>query len=537
MAAAQQLDTDATADNEAAPVSREAFRAAVHQMTSCSCCGGARAGIFAVKTPGRSHPMAALGHAEWRKTIRPAKPIFPVERGPFRLPGVTLAEPGKPVLANQDLWVEGGQIVRIAPAGASPPGRERTIEGLRGHVVVPALTDMHVHMPPANALKLTPLFLMLTLRHGVVRVREAGDPDGTATPAALAMVESGATPGPDIRYCYNFVTTGPARWANSLQASSPDQVREVVDQLVAVGATWIKSYENLDAAAITALVGAAQARGLQVMGHVPTRLKVEEAGIPDPQHYFGVPDPSALRRDHVVDRTVDWESVTPTRIDEVVAYCLRQGTAMTPTLSSHCNIMRLEHWETERRAADVRMLPSLFSDVLWHPTRGLPLFSGLVAADFARGRAAYEKKLALTAALARAGVTLRLGTDTLQPFTVPGAALHAEIAQFEAAGVSREAAWSRASAEAGAALGVPQAGRLAVGAPADLIVSPTSPLAPGWSPQALAATVAGGTLMLAADLDTAIRREQARFESDIGGHVMRWLAQAAVNRIGRNVTG
>jgi hypothetical protein len=206
---------------------------------------------------------------------------------------------------------------------------------------------------------------------------------------------------------------------------------------------------------------------------------------------------------------------------------------MTPTLSSSKNLLRLEHHATERFAPDARLLPRLYAEVVWHPRIGLPAYRGMTAEQFARARDAYARKLALVGALAAADVTLHLGTDTQQPFVVPGVAIHDELAAFEAAGIARAAAWRMASEGAARSLGVPDSGRLEVGARADLVVSGTDPLVPGWRPDAIRAVVAGGALVWAAALDEAIGAERARFEGAAAGFVSRWLTRAALHRAAR----
>jgi hypothetical protein len=127
---------------------------------------------------------------------------------------------------------------------------------------------MHIHNPPSNIFNLTPLFLFLYLRHGIVRIREAGDTDGTGTPAAVALIESGAVPGIDLHYSYAFVQTGRARWTNSIHYDHPGQAEEIIRRLRHLGARWVKSYENLDVERVTALIAAARREGLGVLGHV-----------------------------------------------------------------------------------------------------------------------------------------------------------------------------------------------------------------------------------------------------------------------------
>jgi cytosine/adenosine deaminase-related metal-dependent hydrolase len=459
--------------------------------------------------------------------------LVPVVAGPVVLPGVTLVEPESTARPNVDVTIADGRIVRIAAAGGPATEGARVVAALRGHFVAPALADLHVHNPPANIFNLTPLFLLLYLRQGIVRLREAGDVDGTGTPAALALIESGAFPGLDLHYSYSFVTTDHARWPNSIQFDSAGQADAIVAQLRHMGARWVKSYENLDIPRVRALVAAARRAGLGVLGHVPAKLAFEEALLPDTQHYFGVPAPTDLRRDHIVNRIVDWQGVTPARIAEIVEVCRREGLAMTPTHSSGLNILRLEDYETERESRDVRILPDFYRDIVWHPVHGLPIFRNISAEDFHRGRDAAKRKLELTHALWRAGVPLRLGTDVQQPFAVPGFSLHQELASFECAGIPRGQAWQFASRDAARVLGVEDSGAIREGMRADLLTSDASPLEVGWSTQRLSAVLAGGHLMLTADLDTAIERERARFAGAVARLTSRWLALFALARFAK----
>ena len=120
---------------------------------------------------------------------------------------------------------------------------------------------------------------------------------------------------------------------------------------------------------------------------------------------------------------------------------------------------------------------------------------------------------------------------------MPGAALHAEITAFEEAGLTRERTWRLASRDAARVLGVFDTGHLAVGQQADLLVSPNSPYRPAWEPRTISATICGGACMLATDLDGAIHRELARFESRVGDHLSRWLTRITLGRTARRFVG
>lgn len=270
------------------------------------------------------------------------------------------------------------------------------------------------------------------------------------------------------------------------------------------------------------------------MGHVPTALSLEDARLPDAQHGFGVPLPQKLRRDHVLNRAIDWESVDAARRAQAIEACLKHGLAITPTLVTNQGLNRLSSWEEERHSSDVRLLPRFYSDIIWHPRHGLPVYRDISSEDFVRARDAATRKLALVGEAVNAGVDVRLGTDTQQPFIVPGVALHEEMRLFELAGVPREQIWRMAGPDAAAKLGVTDAVSLSVGQRADLIVTTSSPFSKDWSPDLIKATVCAGACMLASDIDSAIKVELRRFENRFTSHLINWLARFSLEKNARN---
>src|SRR5215469_13013438 len=257
------------------------FQSALQDLMHASCCGAGMGGAIAARRRGDLRGFARLGYRAWRRTLTSTSAMVPVVTGVIMLPAVTVVEPELEPRPGVDVVIVDGRIERIEPAGTRTIEGASVIEQLRGHFVSPALADLHIHNPPSNIFDLTPLFLLLYLRHGIVRLREAGDVDGTGTPAALALIESGALPGLDLHYSYSFVTTDHARWPNSIPFDRVEQAQGITERLRHLGARWVKSYENLDAPRVRALVAAADRAGLGVIGHVPTKLAFEEALLPD----------------------------------------------------------------------------------------------------------------------------------------------------------------------------------------------------------------------------------------------------------------
>jgi imidazolonepropionase-like amidohydrolase len=143
---------------------------------------------------------------------------------------------------------------------------------------------------------------------------------------------------------------------------------------------------------------------------------------------------------------------------------------------------------------------------------------------------ALGRKLQLLARLHSAGVELRLGTDTQQPFVVPGLALHREMQLFGRAGIPTADIWRLATTDAaqalGRRLGEPALGRLEPDATADFLIydrDPTDALDPATG---LLAVVSGGALYRKGDLDRAVARQAAHFRQPF----LRYLANTAAKR-------
>jgi Amidohydrolase family len=278
--------------------------------------------------------------------------------------------------------------------------------------------------------------------------------------------------------------------------------------------------------------------GIGVFGHVPYGLGHEEALLPDTQHLMGVAPPGSIRRDHIFDRIYDWDAVDQRRTDIARRACIEHRLAMTPTLNAITGVLDLDRYQEACREPTARALPSFYAAVVWNPKKGMPTYRNLTKEDFDRVRRAVEHKHELVRRLHQDGVTLRLGTDTQQPFVAPGVALHREFDAFDRAGIPRLDSFRLATATAATALGLTNVGTIAEGGRAEFIVSRADPRQSSWSVQRdLVATVARGALVTAADLDKAIRKELARFENKFSEFTSRVLAQLNMHQLAKNFAG
>ena len=435
---------------------------------------------------------------------RAASVLAEEDASPLAFVGVTVVNPELDRSPERTLVVEGDRIAAVGSAGADVPDGARVLEEYRGHVVLPGLIDMHAHLPPATPLNLTAYVTLLNLAHGITTIRDPGDFSGTAVDAARAGIESGEMRGPRIFSCGPFVTSGEKRWLNSKVVSGPDEARRAVEEIAEAGHDCVKSYEEMTVPEIRALVAAAEARGMPVLSHVPYGLGYEEALLPGVEHLLGIPPPESLARNHMVDRLAEWSAVDEARLDRIVEVTLEHGIANTPTLVLHHRLLGLGRYPEMNDDPHVRLMPRVFRDVVWHPHDGLPIYRDLPPALFESLRASLPKKHELVRRLWEAGATLYLGTDCLQPFVTPAAALHEEMGLFAAAGIPVEAIWAMGTWRAGDGLGVPQLGRIEPGAPADLLVFRDDPAHDLDRLDSLVAVVARGRLYERRELDATL---------------------------------
>src|SRR5260370_12905322 len=140
---------------------------------------------------------------------RPGPPRCAAE-GRLQIAGVTVINPMEDRRARAPLDISSGAIAGISDTHTAPPSE------FAGWFALPGLIDMHVHLPPDNALKLTQGAALLYLLHGVTTLREAGDLDGTTVNAARRLVSDGIHPVPRVFCCGPFVAAGKAMFKNTI---------------------------------------------------------------------------------------------------------------------------------------------------------------------------------------------------------------------------------------------------------------------------------------------------------------------------------
>jgi hypothetical protein len=400
-------------------------------------------------------------------------------------------------LHDVTVLVEGGTIVAVGQLAA--PDRARVVDA-RGKWLIPGLADMHVHLDGTRGM------LALFIAAGVTTVRNmAGSPKIVAVRERVAR---GDVLGPRIYTAGPFVDGPRPRWEASDVVARPEDAEQVVAAQAAAGYDFIKIYNGLSRESYDAVAKAARAHHLPIAGHVPFAvplahaLATEQASI---EHLTGFleaierPD-SPVRGSHTLSRSIEgWLYTDSRRVANVAAEAARHGVWSCPTLIT--SVAYGELWRG--RIPVTGALDAVSPDWLarWDPKHSPrhPL-GELRRATEQVGDRELAAELAVVRELAASGAPLLAGTDTPNPYVVPGASLHQELSLLAAAGLSPYAALRAATIDAADFLGDSRAGRIAVGARADLVLLDADPLVDLGALDRIAGVAVAGRWLAADDL-------------------------------------
>lgn len=371
------------------------------------------------------------------------------------------------VLRNQTVIVEDGRIRAIGRALRVPDGAQ-VVDGAGQAWLSPGLADMHTHSDSRQDMA-------VYLAHGVTTLLHMGEAPTAFAVKTRAAIERGELPGPQVYAA--FMVDGSNRYGH-LAVRGAAQARAVAELARANGFDFIKVYNDLDAPTFDAFVAAGNDGGLKVIGHGLTAIGLErqiatgQVAVAHAEEFFY----------HWLFRPGDDDGIAvpdPARIDAVVASLKRQGTYATADLATYAAVA--SQWgkagATDAYLAQTQARWLAPQERLEWRRRG---------EAYAARRGTLAPRLAflrrLVAAMAAADLPLMTGTDApVVPGMFPGAALHAQLAALEAAGVGRYRALRAATRTPGDFIaehrpGGDRFGRIVPGYRADLLLSSANPL-------------------------------------------------------------
>lgn len=372
------------------------------------------------------------------------------------------------LLVSQDVLIENGIIVAMSGTGriVAPPGAH-VIDG-RNRYLIPGLADMHVHINHENDL-------LLFIRHGVTTVQnmwgyEAFKFRMLGFPDQLKLehqIESKQILGPRI------VTAGPILEGAPKAHPFMQEVESKINGIQAVNAQhnkgydFVKVYDNLSRDVYDAIIAAALSNGIAVKGHVPKTVGIDgvlASGQVSISHLTGYIDPDAA--EYLVPETT---------LDDYAKKTKAAGVWNCPTVVLWQKRVPLSRYDEMARHPGMRHLS-------WMQRRFLKPSIKAMQADITYEGDDYNQRMAkmnykVIRALHRAGAKLLAGTDAGNPFVFPGWSLHEELRYFVLAGLTPYQALQTATVYPAHHLGrANQAGIVAVGRQADLVLLEANPL-------------------------------------------------------------
>lgn len=372
-------------------------------------------------------------------------------------------------LSEQTVLVRGERIIAMGPSSeVTLPDDARRIEGA-GRYLVPGLAEMHAHLPgPQTDAALTENLLFLYVASGVTTVRGM---QGQRSHFALRQrADSGELVAP------RMILGSPAMSGQSVTTVA--EAERLVREYAAAGFDLVKVHEGLAPEVYEALARTARELGLRFGGHVPNRvglLQALAAGQATIDHLDGylealLPEgesPEGLGGIGELVAQVDLE-----RLPRIVEATLQAGAGVVPTMVLWESAL-FPHRDPKEVGdrEELRYVPRELRQQWREAAEGR-----FRASDPEANRRVAELRRRVLQALDEAGVTILLGSDSPQILNVPGFSLHREMALYLEAGMAPYEVLVSGTRNVAEHLGQSDAGTIAPGKRADLVLVERNPL-------------------------------------------------------------
>ncbi len=399
-----------------------------------------------------------------------------------------------------------------------------------GKFLIPGLWDMHAHIRDPQRE-----FPML-IANGVMGVRDMG-----GVPERIfhlrEQVASGAMLGPRIVACGPIVDgPPPSNPPISVEVRNADDARTIVQSLKKMGADCVKVHDRVPRDAYLAIAEEAGKVGLQLVGHVPVRVRAMDAtnaGQRSIEHQIGLRGAStaevevmeseqgkdviaeAMRTGNFslipenIAKHGNWllDSFSPQRAQELYRAFAKNGTYLDPTLVTQYSLTFVDDLN-EKDDPRMKYIPAKEREY-WRPEKGM-LTRYRTPAYIAYRKREFAKTLEQIPIARRAGVSFLAGTDMWLPFVYPGFSSHDEMALFVRAGLTPREALQTATINPARFLGFESwTGSIRQGKAADLVLLDADPLKDIANTNKISAVVVKGRLLRRSDLDGLLQAAEA----------------------------
>lgn len=428
---------------------------------------------------------------------------------------------GAAPLSEQTVIIEKGRIAAVgSPALVNPPGHAQFIDG-SGKFLIPGLWDMHVHIAGINADPAwsKQVLLPLLLANGITGVRDMGGNLETLA-SWRREIESGTLLGPHIIAAGPWLAGGGKKASEQFPVANAEESRAAVRELKRRGADFIKVISLPSRDAFFAVAEEAKNENIPFAGHLPVEISAlgaSNAGMHSIEHlYYSAFALSCSWKEEELRRKLIergkrgeagvWNEILfeaeasydPEKASALWRALKKNHTWVTPTLAS---------LDIAAHPGDNTSEDPLLAFV---PPKRAKEWRDSPGDEKMKKRAASFWRVAaddwnLTGSMRQAGVRLLAGSDSLDPFVIPGDSLHRELAELVRAGFTPAEALRTATLGAAEFLGrESELGTIEKGKIADLVLLDANPVEDIGNTRKISAVIRSGRYLDRAALDNLL---------------------------------
>lgn len=381
------------------------------------------------------------------------------------------------ILPKQDVIVIDNKISKIVKSGSVGLPSSTTIDGTDKYLM-PGLFDMHAHLYKH--------FLPLLLMYGVTSVRDMGNDDSIFK--LQSEIQANKILGPRLFVSGNILEGNPPLWDWTEIIQSTEQAKKAVHELKKKGVDQVKVYHTLSPDIHKAIITEAHECGLKVTGHIPndlTPIQALQAGQDGIEHLLSIRMfvGEIKFKDSSTPGLEGWSEFTKLEIIEkhlqqLIESFNKYSTFFCPTLIVHQQMAALADYDSLAQTVDTDYYSEDDVTKYWNPTHNNALenIKGQTPLWFRNTGVIYEGMRKVLPILAK-NSTLLAGTDTPNPFVIPGVSLVQELELMVESGLSNFQALQAATTNAACWLNVQsELGSVEEGKIANLLIVNKNPL-------------------------------------------------------------
>ncbi len=381
------------------------------------------------------------------------------------------------MLPNRTILVQGTQIVAVGTPDqpVTVPDNAQIIDG-SGKYVIPGLIDAHVHLVHlADRTHVTgDQFLPLFLAAGVTSVRSAGDAIVAETSVAnYAKSHPGLCPR--VFLASPLIDRDPPLHRDvGYPLTKIEQVAPFVNDMTKWNVTTLKIYVGTPRDIGQEVIKQGHRHGMKITGHLGRYTAQDAAvdGIDCLEHIwsvfnYSIPPEVAKQPNHR-----SYLDLQNPKCQDLITLLANRQVRVDPTLVVFRNMIYLGDLESVHKNPDLAHVPKRILKY-WESYRVGRNFQPATRDVRQKEILKYQE---LTGLLHQHGVPLLVGTDTPEPFVIPGFSMHEELEMLVESGLTPAEAIQCATVNNAAMINqADHLGRIDAGYQADLVILTADP--------------------------------------------------------------